>query len=39
MSGALWDKVIDFTNKPAVQCDTQAVKNPLLDNDGNDDHK
>ena len=27
MSGALWDKVINFTDEPIVQCDVLAVKN------------
>ena len=39
MPGAFWDKVIDFTDKPVVQCDVQAVKNTSSDNDGNDDQK
>ena len=26
MSGAFRDKVIKFTDEPAVQCDVQAVK-------------
>ena len=24
--GALWDKVIDFTDEPVVQCDVPAAK-------------
>ena len=39
MSGALWDKVIDFTNEPVVQFDVLALKNTSLDDDDNDDHK
>ena len=39
MPGAFWDKVIDFTDKPVVQCDVQAVKNTSSDNDDNDDQK
>ena len=33
--GALWDKVIDFTDELVVQCDVPAVKNTSLydDND------
>ena len=27
MPGALWGKVIDFTDEPVVQCDALAVKN------------
>ena len=39
MPGAFWDKVIDFTDKPVVQCDVHAVKNTSSDNDDNDDKK
>ena len=39
MPGAFWDKVIDFTDKPVVQCDVQAVKNTSSNNDDNDDQK
>ena len=39
ISGALWDKVIVFTDEPVVQCDAPAVKITLLDHDGNDGHK
>ena len=39
MPGAFWDKVIDFTDKPVVQRDVQAVKNTSSDNDDNDDQK
>ena len=39
MSGALWDKVIDFTDEPAVQCDVLAVKNNSLDDNDNDECK
>ena len=39
MPGAFRDKVIGFTDEPVVQCDVQAVKNTLLDNDDNDDCK
>ena len=31
MPGAFWDKVIDFTDEPVVQCDVQDVKNISLD--------
>ena len=31
MPGAFWDKVIDFTDEPVVQCDVQGVKNISLD--------
>ena len=34
--GALWGKVIDLTDEPAVQCDVPAVKNTSLDDDDND---
>ena len=37
MSGAFWDKVIDFINEPVVQCDAPAVKNTLLDDDDDND--
>ena len=37
MSGAFWDKVIDFINEPVVQCDAPAVKNILLDDDDDND--
>ena len=37
MPGALWDKVIDFTDEPVVQCDALAVKNASLDDDDDDD--
>ena len=39
MPGAFRDKVIDFTDKPVVQCDVEAVKNDSLDNADNDDCK
>ena len=39
MPGALWGKVIDFTDEPVVQCDALAVKNTSLDADDNDDCK
>ena len=38
MSGALRDKVIDFTDEPVVQYDVPAVINTSLDDD-NDDYK
>ena len=34
---ALWDKVIDFTDEPVVQCDILAVTNTSLDDDDDDD--
>ena len=37
--GALWDKVIIFTDEPVVQCDAPAEKITSLDHDGNDSHK
>ena len=37
--GALWDKVIDFTDEPVVQCDVPAAKNTSWDDDDNDDCK
>ena len=37
MPWALWDKVIDFTDEPVVQCDALAVKNTSLDDDDDDD--
>ena len=37
--GAFRDKVIDFTDKPVVQCDFQAVKYTSSNNDDNDDRK
>ena len=36
MPGALWDKVIDLTDEPVVQCDAPGVKNTQLDDDDND---
>ena len=39
MQGAFWDKVLDFTDEPVVQCDVLAVKNTSLNNDDNDDCK
>ena len=39
MPGALWDKVIDFTEESVVQCDVPAVNNTSLDDDNNDDRK
>ena len=36
---ALWDKVIDFTDEPVVQCDVPAVKDALLDDDDNENRK
>ena len=39
MPGALWDTVINFTDKSVVQCDVPAVKNTSLDEDNNDDCK
>ena len=36
MSGTLWDKVIDFTDDPVVQCNVPAVKDTLLDDDNGD---
>ena len=39
MPGALWDKFIDFTDEPVVQCDVLAVKKTSLDDDDNDDRK
>ena len=38
MPGALWDKIIEFTDEPVVQCDVPAAKSTLL-NDDNDDRK
>ena len=34
---ALWDKFIDFTDKPVVQRDVLAVTNTSLDDDDDDD--
>ena len=39
MPGALWDKVIDFTDEPVVQRDVPTVKKTSLDDDDNDDCK
>ena len=39
MPGAFWDKLINFTDEPVVQCDVPAVKNTLLDDDDNDDRQ
>ena len=39
MQGAFWDKVLDFTDEPVVQCHVLAVKNTSLNNDDNDDCK
>ena len=39
ITGAFWDKVIDFTDETVVQFDDQAVKNTSLDDDENDDCK
>ena len=39
MPGGFLDKVIDFTDKPVVQCDVQIIKNTSLDNDDNDNRK
>ena len=36
MPGKFWDKVIDFTDKPVVQCDVPPIGNTVLDNDHND---
>ena len=36
MLGTLWDKVIDFTDEPVVQCNVPAVKVTLLDDDNGD---
>ena len=36
MPGAFWDKVIDFTNEPVVQCDVPAIKKTSLDDDNVD---
>ena len=36
---ALWDKVIDLTVEPVVQCNVPAVKNISLDDDDNNDCK
>ena len=33
MPGALWNKVIDFTNEPVVQDDVPAGKYTLLDDE------
>ena len=30
MPGALWDKVIDFTDEPVVQCDVPTVKKNFI---------
>ena len=37
--GAFWDKVIDFTDYPVVQCDVQVIKNTSFDNDDKNDGK
>ena len=34
-----WDKVPDFTDDPVLQCDVPTVKNTILDDGNNDDHK
>ena len=34
--GKFWDKVIDFTDEPVVQCDVPPIGNTVLDNDHND---
>ena len=39
MPGALWDKFLDFTDKPLVQCDVLAVKHISLDDCNNDNCK
>ena len=39
MQRAFWDKVLDFTDEPVVQCDVHAVKNTSLDDHDNDDRK
>ena len=39
MHWALWDKVIDFTDEPVVQCDVAAVKNTSLDDDDDNDER
>ena len=39
MPKAFWDKNVDFTVEPVVQCDVRTVKNTSLDNDDNDDCK
>ena len=38
MPRVFWDKFIHFTDKPVVQCHTQAVKNTSSDKDDNDDY-
>ena len=37
MPGPFWDKSIDFTNEPVVQCDPPAIKSISLDDDDDDD--
>ena len=34
-----WDRFIDFTDDPVVQCDVPPVKNASLDDDDNNDSK
>ena len=36
MPGKLWDKVIDHTDEPVVQCNVPAVKDASLDDNNND---
>ena len=35
----IWDKVIDFTDEPVVQCDVPAVRNISLGDDDNNNCK
>ena len=39
MREAFLDRSTDFTDKPVVQCDVQAVKNTSLDNNYSNDRK
>ena len=36
---SFWDKPINFTIAPVVQCDDTGVKDTIFDDDNNNDHK
>ena len=37
MPETCWDKIIDFTDEPVVQCNYPTVKDTSLDDDDDDD--